>query len=163
MSSFTNVVATWRDRAAALGRQGWRCAACARISLARRRICAACGQPARAVRAGLPRQGTVTAVCGAGAAVEHLDQVTSKRAALMVELAGGQRVACLLSHADSISLLSELRGQKVRLAVRRMSLAVPDGDPIPYGMKAAVDLETRAALVRAKAEKAAEKKKAKEV
>jgi uncharacterized OB-fold protein len=142
----SNVVATWRDRAGALGRQGWRCAACGRIALARRRLCAACGQPARAERAELPRRGTVAAVCNAGAAVEHLDQVTGRRAALWIELGGGARVACLLAHADSIALLGELRGQPVRLAVRRMSLAVADGDPIPYGLKAAVDLETRIAL-----------------
>jgi uncharacterized OB-fold protein len=155
-AGFTNVVATWRERAAALGRQGWRCAACGRIALARRRVCATCGKPARAERAALPARGTVVALCSAGAAVEHLDQVTGRRAAVLVELGGGQHIACLLAHADSIALLPALRGQPVRLAVRRMSLAVPDGEPIPYGLKAAVDLETRSALkAQAKAAKAA--------
>ena len=154
--SGTNVVATWRDRAAALGRQGWRCAACGLVALARRRVCAACGAPARAERAALPGRGTVVALCAAGAAVEHLDQVTGRRAAVLVDLGGGQCIACLLAQADSIALLPALRGQPVRLAVRRMSLAVPDGEPIPYGLKAAVDLETRGALKAQAKAKAAE-------
>jgi uncharacterized OB-fold protein len=154
MSSGGNVVAAWRDRAALLGRQAWICGACGRPSLARRRLCAACGAPAEARREPLPRRGTVVALSAAGAAVEHLDQVTGRKAAVLVELEGGGRVACLLAHADSVSLLAHLRGQPVRLAVRRIPLAVAGGDPIPYGLKAAVDLETRAAI-KAKAAAAA--------
>ena len=65
-------------------------------------------------------------------------------------------MVCLLSHADSLTLMPDLRGAPVRLAVRRMSLAVDDGAPIPYGLKAAVDLTTRSEL------KAKAKAKAKE-
>jgi uncharacterized OB-fold protein len=141
-----NVVATWRGRGALLGREGWQCAACKHIALARRRICVACGAEARALPAPLPRRGIVTALSVAGAAVEHLDQVTGKKPAVLVELEGGTRIACLLAHADSISLAAAVRGQPVRLAVRRIPLAIDDSEPIPYGLKAALDLETRAAL-----------------
>ena len=37
-------------------------------------------------------------------------------------------------------------GQPVRLVVRRIPLAIDASEPIPYGLKAALDLETRAAL-----------------
>ena len=141
-----NVVASWRGRGALLGREGWRCAACGRLALARRRVCAACGAEGRAERAPLPRRGTVAAVSVAGAAVEHLDQVTGRKPAVLVELEGGARIACLLAHADSVSLAAAVRGQPVRLAVRRIPLAVDASEPIPYGLKAALDLETRAAL-----------------
>jgi uncharacterized OB-fold protein len=151
-----NVVATWRGRSALLGRQGWRCAGCGALALARRRICTGCGAVGRAEPAPLPRRGTVAAVSVAGAAVEHLDQVTGRKPTVLVELEGGARIACLLAHTDSISLAAAVRGQPVRLAVRRIPLALGDSEPIPYGLKAALDLETRAAL---KAKAAAEVKK----
>jgi uncharacterized OB-fold protein len=142
-----NVVASWRGRAAMLGRRGWACGACGRISLARRRVCAGCGAAAAMEQVALPRRGSVAALSPAGAAVEHLDQVSGRRAALLVELDGGRgRIACLLSHADSMTLFGELRGQPVRLAVRRIPLALGGDEPIPYGIKAALDLETRSAL-----------------
>ena len=141
-----NVVATWRGRASLLGREGWQCGACMRFTLARRRVCSGCGALGRAEQAPLPRRGTVTALSLAGAAVEHLDQVTGRKPAVLVELEGGARIACLLAHADSITLAAAVRGQPVRLAVRRISLAVDASEPIPYGLKAALDLETRAAL-----------------
>ncbi|HEY8143080.1 MAG TPA: hypothetical protein VIG06_10425 [Kofleriaceae bacterium] len=141
-----NVVASWRGRGALLGREGWRCGACQQLSLARRRVCAGCGAVMRAEPAPLPRRGTVAALSMAGAAVEHLDQVTGKKPAVLVELEGGARIACLLSHADSMTLAAALRGQPVRLAVRRIPLAIDASEPIPYGLKAALDLETRAAL-----------------
>jgi uncharacterized OB-fold protein len=146
-ASDVNVVAAWRARTWALGRQGWACAACGRVSLARRRACAACGKAAGVRAVPLPGRGMVVALSPAGGAVEHLDQVTGRKAALLVELDGGQaRIACLLTHADSLSLLPELRGQPVRLVVRRIPLALGDSEPIPYGIKAALDLETRGAL-----------------
>jgi uncharacterized OB-fold protein len=148
-----NVVAAWRARSWALARQGWACPACGRVSLVRRRACAACGQVGAAQPAALARRGTVAAACSAGAAVEHLDQVTGRRAAVLVELEGGARLACLLAHADSLSLMGELVGQPVALAVRRIPLALADDEPIPYGIKAVLDLETRATL---KARRAAE-------
>lgn len=141
-----NVVAAWRARSWALGRQGWACPACGRVSLVRRRACAACGQVGAAQPAALARRGTVVAACAAGAVVEHLDQVSGRRAAVLVELEGGARLACLLAHADSLSLMDEIGGQTVALAVRRLSLAVADDEPIPYGIKAVLDLETRAAI-----------------
>jgi uncharacterized OB-fold protein len=141
-----NVVASWRGRAALLGREGWQCAACKRLSLARRRVCLGCGAVGKAERAALPRRGRVTALSVAGAAVEHLDQVTSKKPAVLVELEGGARIACLLAHADSMTLAAAVRGQPVRLAIRRIPLAIDGSEPIPYGLKAALDLETRAVL-----------------
>jgi uncharacterized OB-fold protein len=141
-----NVVATWRARGALLGREGWRCGGCGRLTLARRRICLACGAAGKAEPAALPRRGTVAALSVAGAAVEHLDQVTGKKPIVLVELEGGGRVACLLAHADSMTLAAAVRGQPVRLAVRRIPLAIDASEPIPYGLKAALDLETRAAL-----------------
>jgi uncharacterized OB-fold protein len=151
-----NVVATWRGRGALLGREGWRCGACGRLALARRRVCNACGATDKAERAPLPRQGTVAALSVAGAAVEHLDQVTGRKPIVLVELEGGTRVACLLAHADSMTLAAAVRGQPVRLAVRRIPLAIDASEPIPYGLKAALGLETRAAL---KASAAGEGKK----
>jgi uncharacterized OB-fold protein len=159
MSREVNVVAAWRGRATALTRQGWACSACGRLSLARRRICAACGQLAGATVAALPRHGTVAALCPAGGAVEHLDQVTGHKAAVLVELDGGARLACLLAHADSVSLHARLRGEQVRLAVRRIPLATGAAEPLHYGLKAAVDLATRVRLVAAAAASAANKEK----
>jgi uncharacterized OB-fold protein len=141
-----NVVATWRGRGALLGREGWQCGACKRFALARRHVCAGCGAVGRAERAPLARRGTVSALSMAGAAVEHLDQVTGRKPAVLIELDGGARIACLLAHADSMTLAAAVRGKPVRLAVRRLSLAVDASEPIPYGVKAALDLETRAAL-----------------
>jgi len=141
-----NVVATWRGRGALLGREGWRCGACQRLWLARRRVCAGCGAVDRAERAALPRRGKVAALSVAGAAVEHLDQVTGRKPVVLVELTGGARIACLLAHADSMTLATAVRDQPVRLAVRRIALAIDASEPIPYGLKAALDLETRAAL-----------------
>ena len=149
-----NVVAAWRGRAAALAREGWRCGGCGRLSLARRRICAGCGHAGEPAAAPLPRRGTVTALCPAGGAVEHLDQVTGHKAAVLVELEGGARLACLLAHADSVSLHPRLRGEPVRLAVRRSPLGAGEREPLQYGLKAAVDLETRVRLVAAAAEAA---------
>ncbi len=151
-----NVVASWRGRGALLGRDAWRCRGCQHLSLARRRVCVACGQETAVERAPLPRRGTVAALSVAGAAVEHLDQVTGKKPAVLVELEGGTRIACLLAHADSMTLAAALRGQPVRLAVRRIPLAIDASEPIPYGLKAALDLGTRAAL---KASAAGESKK----
>ena len=57
-----------------------------------------------------------------------------------VELRGG-------AYADSVTLLPHLRGASVRLAVRRVPLGpIPPGEPIPYALKAALDLSTRLAL-----------------
>lgn len=141
-----NVVASWRERAASLGRQGWRCSGCGRLGSACRLVCPGCGARGAAQPAPMPRRGQVLALCPAGAAVEHLDQVTAKKAAVLVELDGGGRVACLLAHADSVSLMTEVRGQPVRLAIRRIPLQLAPGAPIPYGFKAALDLDTRRAL-----------------
>lgn len=151
-----NVVASWRARGALLGRTGWRCAACGRLALARRRVCLGCGAVDRAEPAALPRRGTVAALSVAGAAVEHLDQVTARKPVVLVELDGGGRVACLLAHADSMTLAAAVRGQPVRLAIRRIPLQIGPSEPIPYGLKAALDLDTRAAL---KASDAQKKKK----
>jgi uncharacterized OB-fold protein len=145
--SDVNVVARWRERSTLLGRDGWQCSACQQRSLVARRLCAGCGAEASMVRAAMPRRGRVAAACLAGAAVEHLDQVTGRKAALLVELDGGGRIACLLAQTDAVSLWPSIHDQPVRLTVRRMALGpIDEAEPIPYGLKAALDLETRAAL-----------------
>jgi uncharacterized OB-fold protein len=150
----SDVVAAWRARSWALGRRGWACPACGRVSLARRRVCAACGERGEAQPAALIRRGTVVATCAAGAAVEHLDQVSGRRSAVLVELDGGRtRLACLVAHADSVSLLDALVGQPVVLAVRRIPLSLGDREPIPYGIKAVLELDSRSQLKASKAAK----------
>src|SRR5690606_41517006 len=113
------------------------------------------GRTAGARRAPWPGRGAAAALSPAGAGVEHLDQVTGRKAAVLVELDGGARVACLLAHADSVSLMAELRGQPVRLAVRRAPLAGGAPEPSAYGMTAALDPETRSPLTEAAAQLAA--------
>ena len=141
----TSVVKMWRNRAQLTGRNGWTCSGCSVVSLVRRRVCARCGAvgiPTEQVA--LPRA-SVRAVTAAGASVEHLDQVTGRKPAVLVELAGGAgQLACLLQYADSVTLLPHLRGASVRLTVRRVPLGpLPAGEPIPYALKAALDLTTR--------------------
>ena len=141
------VVKRWRQRELSLGRQAWRCSQCQQISMVKRARCTGCGG-ADLEAAPLPRRGVVVAACMAGAAVEHLDQVTDRKAALWVELDGGGTVACLLAHADSHRLFDHIRQKPVRLAVRRMTLGQTHGaEPIEYGLKATIDLETRASIV----------------
>lgn len=141
-----NVVKMWRRRAELTARTGLRCTGCGAVSLVRRRVCARCGSAAEPERVRLPA-GEIRAVTAAGLTVEHLDQVTGRKAAVWLELAGGAgHLACLLQHADSVSLLPHVRGAPVRLAVRRVPLgALPPGEPIPYALKASLDLRTRLA------------------
>jgi uncharacterized OB-fold protein len=141
-----NVVKMWRGRGEMLGRQGFRCTGCGAVSLVRRRLCARCGAGAATERTGLSG-GEVRAVTAAGLTVENLDQVTGRKAAVWIELSGGAgHLACLLQHSDSLSLLPHLRGAPVRLCVRRVPLGpLPPGEPIPYALKAALDLRTRLA------------------
>jgi hypothetical protein len=144
----TSVVKMWRGRTALTGRSAWKCAGCGVLSLVRRRRCARCGAlGVPTERAPLPRA-TVAATTAAGASVEHLDQVTGRKPAALLELAGGAgQLACLLQYADSVTLLPQLRGASVRLAVRRVPLGpLPPGEPIPYALKAALDLSTRLEL-----------------
>jgi len=142
-----NVVKMWRKRGELTSRQGYRCAACKAVALVARRACANCGATGESERVPLPG-GEIRAVTAAGLAVEHLDQVTSRKAAVYIELSGSAgKLACLLQHSDSTSLLPHLRGAPVRLAVRRVPLGpLPPGEPIPYALKAALDLRTRLAL-----------------
>ena len=144
----TSVVKMWRGRAHLTGRQAWKCTGCGALTLVRRRVCARCGAVGMpSERAPLPR-GDVRALTAAGASVEHLDQVTGRKPAVLVELAGGAgKLACLLQYADSVTLLPQLRGASVRFAVRRVPLGpLPPGEPIPYALKAALDLSTRLEL-----------------
>jgi len=144
----TSVVKMWRGRAQLTGRTAWKCTGCGVLSLVRRRRCARCGAlGVQTERAPLGR-GDVRAVTAAGASVEHLDQVTGRKPAVLIELAGGVgQLACLLQYADSVTLLPHLRGASVRLAVRRVPLGpLPVGEPIPYALKAALDLSTRLEL-----------------
>jgi hypothetical protein len=116
----------------------------------RRRACATCGSAEPAIAAALPRGGTVLARTVAGAAVEHLDQVSDRKATVLVDL-GGLRISCLVAHSDSVSLMDRLRGQKVRLTVRKTLLGEHHGSaPIAYTLKASLDHETRVALKTAK-------------
>jgi hypothetical protein len=141
-----DVVGTWRGRGVALGRQGWRCAGCGRIALVRRVACVGCGAAEQA-RAALPAAGTIRATSAAGAAVEHLDQVTGRRPAAWLELDGGGALPCLLGHPDGDLPPAALRGRRARLAIRRAGLGpTAPADPIAYGIKAVLDLETRAAI-----------------
>src|SRR5687767_4769318 len=94
-----NVVARWRDRGLALGRKGWRCTGCGRVALVRRRRCGGCGGET-IERGPLATRGVVRAASAAGGAVEHLDQVTGRKAIVWVELEGGGALPCLLGHAD---------------------------------------------------------------
>jgi hypothetical protein len=148
----TSVVKMWRGRAELTGRTAWKCSGCGVLTLVRRRKCGACGAVGvPSERAPLPRA-TVRAVTAAGASVEHLDQVTGRKPSVFLELDGGLgRLACLLQYADSVTLLPQLRGASVRLAVRRVPLGpLPPGEPIPYALKAALDLSTRLSLKPAK-------------
>jgi uncharacterized OB-fold protein len=142
----TSVVKLWRQRALMTTRRALACAGCGAIALVARRACARCGSQAPQVTAPLPR-GTVIAKSAAGASVEHLDQVTPRRAAALVELDGGAgRVACLVAHADSLSAWSSLTGAGVRFGVRRQTLGeLPSGEPIVYTFKATLDLRDKLA------------------
>jgi uncharacterized OB-fold protein len=142
-----NVVKMWRVRGEVSKRHGFRCTSCGVISLAERRKCARCGSSAKPESAPLPR-GTIRATTNAGASVEHLDQVTGRKAAAWVELDGNAgQLACLLQHADSLTLLPHVRGAGVRFGVRRAVLGpLPLGEPIPYTLKAVLDLRTRVSL-----------------
>lgn len=142
-----NVVKMWRLRGELSKRHGFRCAGCGNIALVERRKCPKCGSQEKPVSAPLPR-GTVRAVTNAGASVEHLDQVTGRKAAVLVELEGqAGHIACLLQHADSLTLLPHVRGASVRFGVRRAVLGpLPLGEPIPYTLKAVLDLRTRVSL-----------------
>jgi uncharacterized OB-fold protein len=124
----TSVVQLWRQRALMTTRKAWACAGCGAVSLVVRRACVRCGQVGEPVATALGR-GTVSAQSASGASVEHLDQVTPRRAAALVELDGGKgRVATLVAHADTLSVWPNLRGAPVRFAVRRQTLGeVPSG------------------------------------
>jgi uncharacterized OB-fold protein len=142
-----NVVKMWRLRGELSKRNGFRCPSCGVITLVERRKCARCGSLEKPVAAPLPR-GTIRATTNAGASVEHLDQVTGRKAAAWVELEGNAgSLACLLQHADSLKLLPHLRDASVRFGVRRAALGpLPVGEPIPYTLKAVLDLRTRVSL-----------------
>lgn len=142
-----NVVKMWRLRGELSKRHGFRCPACKVISLVERRKCARCGSLEKPVAAPLPR-GIIRATTNAGASVEHLDQVTGRKAAAWIELDGeAGNLACLLQHADSLTLLPHARGAAVRFGVRRAVLGpLPLGEPIPYTLKAVLDLRTRVSL-----------------
>jgi uncharacterized OB-fold protein len=143
----TNVVRLWRRRENTLGRQGWKCLGCGRLALVRRRACAACGSAKGFENAPLPARGKVAALTSAGMSVEHLDQTTPRKPSVLLDLGGGTRLACLLASVDSGDVMDHLRGADLRLAVRRIPLGhlSPD-EPIPYGLKAAADLKTRASI-----------------
>jgi hypothetical protein len=140
-----SVVKMWRQRPLLLQRQAWTCKGCGRRSSVRRARCPGCDGEEIELAA-LPREGKVEAVVSAGAAVEHLDQVTGRKTAALVRFEDGNRMPLLLAQTDS-GLLPALREKTVRLAVRRLTLGdVPSEEPIAYGLKAAVDLETRKAI-----------------
>jgi hypothetical protein len=142
-----NVVKMWRLRGELSKRHGFRCPSCGVISLAERRKCARCGSSEKPESAPLPR-GIIRAVTNAGGSVEHLDQVTGRKAAVWVEMEGNAGgLACLLQHADSLTLLPHVRGASVRFGVRRGALGpLPLSEPIPYTLKAVLDLRTRVSL-----------------
>jgi uncharacterized OB-fold protein len=142
----TSVVQLWRQRALMTTRRALACSGCGAIALVSRRACARCGLGVEQREIQLPR-GTVAAQTAAGASVEHLDQVTARKATALVELAGGAgRLTCLVAHADSISVFSTLRGAPVRLGVRRQTLGeVASGEPIVYTLKATLDLRDKLA------------------
>jgi hypothetical protein len=145
----TNVVAMWRRRAQRLGRQGFACSACGHLYLVQRPVCPACDATAGFVAAPLPVRATVRAVCRAGASVEHLDQVSDQKAAVLLELPGGVgNLACLVASVDA-PILDSLRDTSLRIGIRRMALGhVPTDEPIQYGLKAVADVQTRLAAKR---------------
>jgi uncharacterized OB-fold protein len=142
----TSVVQLWRQRALTSTRRALACSGCGAVAMVARRACARCGSTAGSKDVPLPG-GTVAALTAAGASVEHLDQVTARKAVALVELAGGAgRIACLVAHADTISVFAGLRGAQVHFGVRRQTLGeVPSGEPIVYTLKATLDLRDKLA------------------
>jgi uncharacterized OB-fold protein len=142
-----NVVRMWRRRSVALARKGWKCAGCGRLALVKRLACPSCGSARGFEEAPLPQSGRAAALTSAGMSVEHLDQVTPRKASVLLDLGGAGRVAALLASVDSGDVMEKLRGQNLRLVVRKLALGhLPPGEPIPYGLKAAADLKTRSAI-----------------
>lgn len=135
-----DVVQTWRRRAQLTGRRAWSCV-CGAVSLVRRRACPKCGGVDLQLRALAP-EAKALAVTNAGATVEHLDQATGRKSAVLLD----NGIACLVADVDARTL-DGLRGQSLRLVVRRLTLGrVDSADPIPYGLKAAASVATRATL-----------------
>jgi hypothetical protein len=145
-----DVVGQWRRRAQLTGRQAWTCV-CGAISVVRRRACPQCGKKELMLRP-LPPRATATAVTISGASVEHLDQVTGRKPAALLELGSNARLACLVADADARTI-DGLRGASLRLVVRRLTLALDAEAPIPYGLKAAADVATRITLRKEKESK----------
>jgi hypothetical protein len=115
------------------------------VALVRRWRCPRCGE-GRFVEKPLPSTGVVLALTSAGVKVEQLDQVTGRQAACLLDLGDGNRLACLVAHADAGRLLGALHGARLRLVVRRTALGGGDPEaPIEYGIKAAADVRTRTA------------------
>ena len=138
-----DVVGAWRRQPIQMTRQGWRCSACDRVYMVRRLRCPHCDATDRLEATALPRSAVAEAVCNAGARVEHLDQVTDRKPVVLLKHDHG-RIACLVTATDGAL---PLRGESLRVVVRRIPLGhLPPGEPIPYGIKAAVDLSTRLRL-----------------
>jgi uncharacterized OB-fold protein len=114
--------------------------------MVRRLSCPRCESAEGFEEVALPSSGEVLALTVAGQRMEELDQVRSRRAACLLALPGGGRLACLLSDADVDLAPSVLRGAFLRVAVRRMSAEADSAaEPITYGIKAVADLRTRLA------------------
>ena len=146
MSQGVNVVHMWRRRGAILTRNGEQCSACGAMFLVKRRACPACASTAGFATTPLPLRANVEALCSSGASVEHLDQVTSRKPSVFLNLDGVGRIACLVADVDG-GKLDALRGQTLKLVVRKLALGhLPTSEPIPYGLKAAAELTTRRAL-----------------
>jgi len=138
-----DVVGAWRRQPVQTARQGWCCSACGRIYLVRRLRCPGCEGVDTLERGALPRRATAVAVCRAGGRVEHLDQTTGRKPAVLLEHEAGH-LTCLVTATDDAL---DLRGELLRVVVRRIPLgALPPDEPIPYGIKAAADLSTRLRL-----------------
>jgi len=82
-----NVVKMWRLRGELSKRHGFRCSSCGTITLVERRKCAKCGSLEKPVAAPLPR-GIVRARTNAGAYVEHLESVSGRKTAGMINIGG---------------------------------------------------------------------------
>lgn len=134
----------WRRRNLLTRRCGFVCQSCGRVAIVARRRCL-CGA-VRGALGPLPPAGVADAVTRAGTSFESLDQLQSRRVAVVLRMADS-RLACLLSEADA-AFYGRLRGHRLRIAVRAIGLQSAErNEPLQYGLKAATDLRTRRILL----------------
>lgn len=136
-----NVTNSWRARGLLMQRQGWACADCGKISVARRRYCCGCGG-AKLKQAPLPRDVMLTSICLAGESIETLNQEDNLRLNGLVQLNANSHLVCQVAYARrGAKEASALAGCACYLSVRRLSQHLSAADPIAYGLKAVLNEE----------------------